>query len=81
MGVILTAMVSLVRFLDWPRAGGSGKLRSFYDERSRQQAGDPVKLAETMLRLTNKEKPPLHFRQGRLAVDELESELSAMAKK
>jgi len=53
----------------------SSKLRSFYDERSRQQVGDPVKLAEAMLQLTDEKKPPLHFLAGTDAVRVLESRI------
>jgi len=53
----------------------SGKLREFYDGRSRQQAGDPVKLAEALLRLADEENPPTHFLVGTDAVDVMEGRI------
>ncbi len=53
----------------------SGKLREFYDGRSRQQAGDPVKLAEALLRLADEENPPMHFLVGTDAVGVMEGRI------
>jgi len=53
----------------------SGKLREFYDGRSRQQAGDPVKLADALLRLVDEEKPPTHFLVGSDAVGVMEGRI------
>lgn len=46
----------------------ANELRAFFDARSYQQAGDPVKLAQAMLKLAAESKPPMHFLAGTDAV-------------
>lgn len=53
------------------------KYRGSYERRHGKQPGDPVKLAEAMVRLTNEAKPPLRFLAGALAVEATDAKLSA----
>lgn len=56
-------------------AEASEKLRTFYDARSHQQAGDPKKLAEALVQLAAHEQPPLHFLAGTDAVAVMEARI------
>ncbi len=56
-------------------AAESQKIKAFYDARSRQQAGDPVKLAKVLLQLADENNPPLHFLAGSDAVGVLEQRI------
>ena len=42
------------------------------------QPGDPVRLAEAMVRLAGEAKPPLRFTAGAMAVDAMDAKLAAM---
>ena len=42
--------------------------RATFEQRNRQQPGDPVKLAEAMVRLANDPAPPMRFAAGAMAV-------------
>lgn len=53
----------------------SQQLRSFYDERSHQQAGDPARLATALLKLAAHPEPPLHFLAGTDAIAVLEARI------
>jgi len=59
-------------------------LKGFYDSRSRNQAGDPVKLAQALIVLADAEKPPVRWCAGTDAlamvqgkIDSLQAELDA----
>ncbi len=56
-------------------AEASEQLRTFYDARSHQQAGDPKKLAEALVQLAAHEHPPLHFLAGTDAVAVMEARI------
>lgn len=56
-------------------AEASEKLRTFYDARSHQQAGDPKKLAEALVQLAAHAHPPLHFLAGTDAVAVMEARI------
>ena len=51
------------------------KIREFYDARSHQQAGDPAKLAQSLLQLAANPNPPLHFLAGTDAVGVLKARI------
>ena len=52
--------------------------RASFEQRNGKQQGDPVLLAEAMVRLANADKPPLRFTAGAMAVNGLEAKLAAM---
>lgn len=59
-------------------------LKTFYDSRSRNQAGDPAKLAQALITLANAEHPPVRWCAGTDAlgmvqakIDSLQAELDA----
>jgi NAD(P)-dependent dehydrogenase (short-subunit alcohol dehydrogenase family) len=54
------------------------QLRASFEQRDGRQPGDPVRLAETIVRLANEPEPPLRFAAGRIAVDAAEGKLAAM---
>ena len=54
----------------------STELRRFYEQRSHQQPGDPVRLAEAMLKLANMENPPLRFSAGSDSLHMVETRLA-----
>ncbi len=53
----------------------ANELRSFYDTRSYQQAGDPAKLAWALLELAGAANPPMHFVVGTDAVGVMEARI------
>ena len=56
----------------------SANLRALYDGRNGQQAGDPAKLAATIVDLAGREKPPLRFVAGSDAVGMLETKIESL---
>ncbi len=56
----------------------SAKLRAFWAQRNGQQAGDPVKLAEIIVRLAHEAAPPLRFLAGSDAVGVAETKLASV---
>jgi len=56
----------------------SARLKSFYEGRNGQQAGDPRKLAEVMVRLAGEASPPLRFAAGTDAVEIVETKLAGV---
>jgi len=57
-------------------AEASAARRSFYDERSGSQAGDPAKLGEALVKLANDPQPPTRFPVGTDAVVVVEGKLA-----
>ena len=53
----------------------SRELRDFYEQRSHQQPGDPVRLAQAMLQLAAMENPPLRFSAGSDSLEMVEARL------
>ncbi|HEY0917019.1 MAG TPA: oxidoreductase [Solimonas sp.] len=53
----------------------SKELRDFYEQRSHQQPGDPVRLAQAMLKLAAMENPPLRFSAGSDSLEMVEARL------
>jgi NAD(P)-dependent dehydrogenase (short-subunit alcohol dehydrogenase family) len=49
-----------------------------YEKRNGRQPGDPVKLAEAVVRLASEEKPPLRFAAGVMAADTAVAKLAEM---
>ena len=54
----------------------SRELRDFYEQRSHQQPGDPVRLAQAMLQLAAMENPPLRFSAGSDSLEMVEARLA-----
>jgi NAD(P)-dependent dehydrogenase (short-subunit alcohol dehydrogenase family) len=54
------------------------KLQASFEQRNGQQKGDPVKLAEAMVRLAAEDNPPMRFVAGAFAVTTLEEKLASM---
>ena len=54
------------------------QLRAGLAARNGQQPGDPVKLAEAILRLANEAEPPMRFLAGSIAVSAAEQKLTAV---
>jgi NAD(P)-dependent dehydrogenase (short-subunit alcohol dehydrogenase family) len=52
--------------------------RASFEQRNGQQPGDPVKLAEAMVLLSNEAEPPLRFTAGSIAVNSFASKLTSM---
>ena len=52
--------------------------RASFEQRNGRQQGDPVLLAEAMVKLANAAKPPLRFTAGAMAVNGLDAKLAAM---
>jgi len=59
-------------------------LKAFYDARSRNQAGDPLRLGQALVTLANAERPPVRWCAGTDAlgmvqakIDSLQGELDA----
>ncbi len=52
--------------------------RASFEQRNGKQQGDPVLLAEAMVKLANADKPPLRFTAGAMAVNGLDAKLAAM---
>ncbi len=57
-------------------AEASAARRSFYDERSGRQAGNPAKLGEALVKLANDPHPPVRFPVGTDAVGVVEEKLA-----
>jgi len=55
-----------------------GQLRAGFEQRDGQQPGDPVKLADAMVKLANDPAPPMRFLAGSIALDAAEAKLAAM---
>jgi NAD(P)-dependent dehydrogenase (short-subunit alcohol dehydrogenase family) len=53
-------------------------LRASFEQRNGRQPGDPVKLAEAMVRLAGEAKPPLRFVAGSIAFDSIRAKLVDM---
>jgi hypothetical protein len=54
------------------------RLRSSFEQRNGQQPGDPVKLADAMVRLASEDKPPMRFIAGSIAVDAADAKFASM---
>jgi NAD(P)-dependent dehydrogenase (short-subunit alcohol dehydrogenase family) len=54
------------------------RVQATFEGRSGQQPGDPVKLAEALVRLANEEKPPMRFIAGAFAVETAEKKLASV---
>jgi NAD(P)-dependent dehydrogenase (short-subunit alcohol dehydrogenase family) len=63
------------KIADYEKA--SDKVRSSYEAKNKQQAGDPVKLAKVMLDLASHLKPPLRFAAGSDAVEISEAKIES----
>jgi NAD(P)-dependent dehydrogenase (short-subunit alcohol dehydrogenase family) len=55
-----------------------GKQQSSFEQRNRQQPGDPVKLAEALVRLSADPSPPMRFLAGAFAVNTFDEKLAGM---
>jgi NAD(P)-dependent dehydrogenase (short-subunit alcohol dehydrogenase family) len=53
-------------------------LRASFEQRNGKQPGDPVKLAEAMVRLTRETEPPMRFVAGSIAFDSIKAKLVDM---
>lgn len=53
-------------------------LRASFEQRHGQQPGDPVKLAEAVVRLASEPEPPLRFVAGSIAFDSIKAKLADM---
>lgn len=58
--------------------GRRAQLRASFEQRNGQQPGNPLKLAEAMVRLSNEAKPPLRFIAGSIAVNAADAKLASM---
>jgi NAD(P)-dependent dehydrogenase (short-subunit alcohol dehydrogenase family) len=54
------------------------QIRASFEQRNGQQPGDPVKLAEAMVKLAREPEPPLRFIAGSIAVNAADIKLAAM---
>jgi NAD(P)-dependent dehydrogenase (short-subunit alcohol dehydrogenase family) len=54
------------------------ELRAGFEQRNGKQAGDPVRLAEAIVALSNEAAPPMRFAAGALAVAAFEAKLASM---
>jgi NAD(P)-dependent dehydrogenase (short-subunit alcohol dehydrogenase family) len=54
------------------------QIQASFEQRNGQQPGDPVKLAEAMVRLATEEKPPMRFIAGSIAVDSADAKFAGM---
>lgn len=54
------------------------KILGSYEKRNGRQPGDPVKLAQAIVRLSNEETPPLRFAAGVMAADTAMAKLDEM---
>ncbi len=57
-----------------------GDLRAAFEQRNGKQPGDPLKLAEAIVRLSAESQPPLRFVAGRMALDAADAKLAGMAR-
>lgn len=53
-------------------------IKASMDQRNGQQPGDPVRLAQAMVRLADEAEPPLRFLAGAIAVDAADAKLARM---
>jgi NAD(P)-dependent dehydrogenase (short-subunit alcohol dehydrogenase family) len=53
-------------------------LRASFEQRNGRQPGDPVKLAEAVVRLAREPEPPLRFVAGSIAFDSIAAKLAGM---
>jgi NAD(P)-dependent dehydrogenase (short-subunit alcohol dehydrogenase family) len=53
-------------------------MRASFEQRNGRQPGDPVLLAEALVKLAGEAKPPLRFTAGAMAVNGLDAKLAAM---
>jgi len=53
-------------------------LRASFEQRNGKQPGDPVKLAEAIVRLAGEPEPPLRFVAGSIAYDSISAKLAGM---
>jgi NAD(P)-dependent dehydrogenase (short-subunit alcohol dehydrogenase family) len=70
-----------LRFSDKPIADYDerrAQIRASFEQRNGQQPGDPVKLAEAMIKLAREPEPPLRFIAGSIAVNAADIKLAAM---
>jgi NAD(P)-dependent dehydrogenase (short-subunit alcohol dehydrogenase family) len=54
------------------------QIRSSFEERSGLQPGDPVKLADAMVRLSTEANPPMRFMAGAFAVQSMDTKLGSV---
>jgi NAD(P)-dependent dehydrogenase (short-subunit alcohol dehydrogenase family) len=54
------------------------RVQASFESRNGKQPGDPVKLAEAVVRLANEEKPPMRFIAGAFAVETTEKKLASV---
>ncbi|WP_205679333.1 hypothetical protein [Brevundimonas lutea] len=73
-----------VSYRPWAVSEPSAALKSFYDGRSRNQAGDPARLGQALVALANAANPPVRWAAGSDAlrlvqgkIDSLQAELMA----
>ncbi|GLK49702.1 short-chain dehydrogenase/reductase [Brevundimonas intermedia] len=59
-------------------AQASAAIREFYDARSHNQAGDPVKLGQALVTLANAENPPVRWAAGTDAVGMIEGKIAGL---
>ncbi len=53
-------------------------MRASFEQRNGKQPGDPVLLAEALVRIASDARPPLRFTAGKFAVDGLAAKLASM---
>ena len=58
--------------------GSRSSLRASFQQRDGHQPGDPVKLAEAMVRLSQEPTPPMRFVAGTIAADAVQAKLADM---
>ncbi|WP_184718724.1 oxidoreductase [Caulobacter sp.] len=74
---------SSVRHADAPVADYaevSAAIRAFYDARSHNQAGDPVKLGQALVVLANSDAPPIRWSAGTDAIGVVEAKIALLNK-
>jgi hypothetical protein len=54
------------------------KVQASFDQRNGRQPGDPVKLAEAIVRLARETQPPMRFVARSIAIDAAGAKLAAM---
>jgi len=59
-------------------AAVSDALKTFYDSRSRNQAGDPNKLGQALIALADAEQPPVRWAAGTDAVGMVETKIASL---
>jgi NAD(P)-dependent dehydrogenase (short-subunit alcohol dehydrogenase family) len=53
-------------------------MRASFEQRNGKQAGDPVRLAEALVTLSNEASPPLRFAAGALAVGAMDAKIGSL---